>query len=142
MPLLMLMIPYLCSLLSWKTLRNKLFLRLCQYQTVSINHGFLTIAKMQSKNATGPSRGNLNAYHIARAKARRDFRHNKKTSWRNCVSRMKYQTSVISVWNRIRKIKGKESSNIIHNFSVNDRDDTSHLDIANAFLIIFPLLSA
>ena len=28
-----------------------------QYQNVSINHGFLTFAKMQSKSATGPLRG-------------------------------------------------------------------------------------
>ena len=28
-----------------------------KYQNVSINHGFLTFAKMQSKSATGPMRG-------------------------------------------------------------------------------------
>ena len=42
------------------------------------------------------------------------------------------QVSVKSVWNRIRKIKGKESSNSIHHLSVNDRDVTSCRDIANA----------
>ena len=36
------------------------------------------------------------------------------------------------MWNRIRKIKGKESTNSIHHLSVNDRDVTSHRDIANA----------
>ena len=36
------------------------------------------------------------------------------------------------MWNRIRKIKGKESSNSIHHLSANDRDVTSHRDIANA----------
>ena len=53
----MLMIPCLCLLPSWRTLQKKLFLRLRQYQNVSINHGFLTFAKMQSKSATGPLRG-------------------------------------------------------------------------------------
>ena len=51
-----------------------------------------------------------------------------------------------NLWNRIRKIKGKESSNSIHHLSANDRDVTSHCDIANAladnFLIIRLLLSA
>ena len=80
-----------------------------------------------------PTRGNLDAYHIARAKARRDIQHSiKKTSWRNYVSKMKSQTPVKSVWNRIRKIKGKESSNTIHHLSDNDIDVTSHCDIANA----------
>ena len=46
---------------------------------------------------------------------------------------MNSQTSVNSVWNRIRKIKGKESGNTIHHLSVNDKDVTSHRDIPNAF---------
>ena len=94
---------------------------------------------MQSKSATGslrfkrePTEGNLNAYRIARAKARRDIRHSKKTSWRNYVSKINAQTSVKSVWNRIRKIKGKDTGNTVHHLSVNDRDVTSHRDIANA----------
>ena len=66
-----------------------------------------------------PPEGNLDAYRIARAKARRDIRHSKKTSWRNYVSKMNSQTSV---WNRIRKIKGKYTSNTVHHLSVNDRD--------------------
>ena len=45
---------------------------------------------------------------------------------------MNSQTSVKSVWNRIRKIKGKNTSNTVHHLSVNDRDVTSHHDIANA----------
>ena len=76
--------------------------------------------------------GNLNAYHIAKVNARRNIRHSKKTSWRNYVSKMNSQTSVKSVWNRIRKSKGKDTSNTIHHLSVNDRDVTSHRDIANA----------
>ena len=79
-----------------------------------------------------PTEGNLNTYHIARAKARRDIRHSKKTSWRNYVSKMNSQTSVKSVWNRIRKIKGKDTRNTVHHLSVNDRDVTSHRDIVNA----------
>ena len=45
---------------------------------------------------------------------------------------MNSQTSVKSVWNRISKIKGKNTSNTVQHLSVNDRDVTSHRDIANA----------
>ena len=79
-----------------------------------------------------PTEGNLKAYRIARAKTRRNIRHSKKTSWRHYVSMMNSQTSVKSVWNRIRRIKGKDTSNTVHHLSVNDRDVTSHSDIANA----------
>ena len=84
-----------------------------------------------------PSEDNLNAYHIARAKARRDIQHSKKTSWWNYVSNMNSQTSVKSVWHRIRKIKGKESCNVIRHLSVNDRDITGHGDIANVLADTF-----
>ena len=50
---------------------------------------------------------------------------------------MNSQTSVKSVWNRIRKIKGKDTSNTVHHLSVNDRDVTSHRDIANALAETF-----
>ena len=79
-----------------------------------------------------PTEGNLNAYRIARAKARRDVRLSKKISWRNYISKLNSQASVKTVWNMIRKIKGKQSSNSIHHLSVNYRDVTSRRDIANA----------
>ena len=46
-------------------------------------------------------------------------------------SEMNFQRSVKSLWNRIRKIKGMESSNTLPHLSVNDRDVTSHRNIAN-----------
>ena len=79
-----------------------------------------------------PTEGNMNVYRIAKAKASRDVRLSKATSWRNYISKLNSQASVKSVWNRIRKIKGKESSNSIHDLSVNDRDVTSCRDIADA----------
>ena len=78
-----------------------------------------------------PTEGNLNAYRIARIKARRYTRHSKKTSWRDYVSKMNSQASAKSVWNRILKIKGNDTSNNVHHLSVNDTDVTSHHDIAN-----------
>ena len=35
-------------------------------------------------------------------------------------------------WNRVRKIKGKETSNTLQHLSVNDNEVTSHRDIANS----------
>ena len=54
---------------------------------------------------TEPTEGNVNAYRIASAKTRRDIRHGKKTSWRNYVSKLNYQTSVKSVWNQGKGIE-------------------------------------
>ena len=89
-----------------------------------------------------PTEGNLNAYRIARAKARRNILHSKKTSWRNYVSKMNSQTLVKYVWNRIRKIKGKNPITLpIHHLSVNDRLKLL-MQWQITFPIILPLLSA
>ena len=45
---------------------------------------------------------------------------------------MNFQTSVKSVWNRIRKINRKDTSHTVHHLFVNDRNVTSHRDIASA----------
>ena len=86
-----------------------------------------------------PTESNLNAYRIARAKARRDIRYGKKTSWRNYVSKMNSQTSVKSVWNRIRKIKGKDTSSLTE---MSRLIMTLRMHWQITFLIIIPLLSA
>ena len=96
-----------------------------QYQRRFNKLWFYDICKDAIKERTSPSRGsnvnqpccNLNAYRIPTAKARRDIRRSRKTSWRNYVSKMNSQISFKSVWNRIRKIKGKASSNSIHHVS-------------------------
>ena len=87
-----------------------------------MNHSFPTLIKMQSESAKGalerfkhePTEGSLNVNYIASAKACRDIQQRKKTSWKNSQKSVK--------WNRIHKIKGKESSNTVHHLSVNDRD--------------------
>ena len=94
-----------------------------------------------------PTMDNLDDYRIARAKARRDIRHSKKTSWRNYISKINSKTSVKSVWNRICIIKGKEPSNTIHHLSMS-MIEMSRLNVTLlmhwqiSFLIILPLLSA
>ena len=89
-----------------------------------------------------PTEGNLNAYRIARAKVRRDIRHSKKTSWRNYVSKMNSQTSVKSVWNRIRKIKGTLFTIYLSMTEMSRLIVTLLMHWQITFLIILPLLSA
>ena len=108
-----------------KRFNKPLFSDICKYAIKERNSAL-------ERYKCEPTEGNLNSYRISRAKARRNIRHSKKTYWRNYVSKMNSQISVKSVWNRIRKIKGKDTSNTVHHLSVNDRDVTSHRDIANA----------
>lgn len=89
-----------------------------------------------------PTQENLSAYKIAKAKARRETRRSKRSSWRNYVSQLNPRTPSKSVWNRIRKIRGKESSNTIHHLSVNDIKVTTQRDIANALADSFSFNSS
>ena len=139
LPLQMLMIPCLSSLPSWRTLQKKLFLRLWQYQNVSINHGFMTFAKMQSKSATGPLRGsNVNQPRVTwmpiallglrlaeiSDTVRKHLGEIISSRWI-----LKHRLNLFG----IGSVKSKEKIQVtLHHLSVNDRDVTSHRDIANA----------
>ena len=81
-----------------------------------------------------PDEGNPNACHIARAKAKvpDTIINNNKTSRKNYVPKMNSQTSVKYVRNSILRIKGNDTSNTVPCLAVNDREDTSHRDIAMA----------
>ena len=75
-----------------------------------------------------PTEGNLNTYRIARAKARRDIRHSKKTSWRNYVSKM----NRLNLF-EIGSVKSKEKIQVLlFTIYLSMTDVTSHRDIANA----------
>ena len=93
-----------------------------------------------------PTEGNLNVYRIARAKARRDIRHSKKTSWRNYVSKMNSQTSVKSAG--IGSVKSKEKIQVTLFTIYLSMTEMSRLIVTLlmhwqiTFLIILPLLSA
>ena len=50
---------------------------------------------------------NLSNSRIARARARRACRENKRTSWQQCVSRLNRRTTLKSTWDMIRRISGK-----------------------------------
>jgi hypothetical protein len=53
-----------------------------------------------------PTSDNLGNIHIFRAKARRTLKQNRRTSWRNFVSKLNCHTPMNKVWNMVQKIKG------------------------------------
>ena len=81
-----------------KILQRKLFLRLRKYQKRFNKPWFSDTCKDEMKERNRPlerferepTEGNLNAYRIARATARR-IGHSKKTSWRNYGSKINFK---------------------------------------------------
>ena len=51
---------------------------------------------------------------LIRAKCRRVIKRKKRASWRQFVSSINSNTPVKKVWNKIRKITGKNNSKILH----------------------------
>ncbi|KAK6171735.1 hypothetical protein SNE40_018173 [Patella caerulea] len=66
------------------------------------------------------------------AKARRIIRQAKKSSWQGYVSRINSRTSSKSVWDRIRRIKGKSSALSVNHLNVDNTTLTTFPDIANS----------
>ncbi|ESO88616.1 hypothetical protein LOTGIDRAFT_234474 [Lottia gigantea] len=72
-----------------------------------------------------PTADNMASFRIARAKARRTIRQAKRSSWQEYVSRINSRTSSKSVWDRIRRIKGRDvdyqtSNGIAVNWQIED----------------------
>ena len=78
-----------------------------------------------------PTRGNLNYFKIHRARARRDIKQAKRTSWRNYVNKLNSFTKSKKVWDMIRKISGKNRSNPLKHLSKENTKVTNKQSIAN-----------
>ncbi|KAK6189067.1 hypothetical protein SNE40_005112 [Patella caerulea] len=89
-----------------------------------------------------PSTENLAAYQMVRAKARRTIRQAKKSSWQGYVSRINSRTSSKSVWDRIRRIKGKSSALSVNHLNVDNSTLTTFPDIANSLASTFSFNSS
>ena len=90
-----------------------------------------------------PTHDNLNNYRIFRAKARRTIKESKKSSWKQCVSKLNSRTSIKKVWDMVRKIQGKGESSSLGHLNVNNIKVTSKKDISNTLADVFskiPLL--
>jgi hypothetical protein len=77
------------------------------------------VAALQ-KFKRNPSANNLDSYKMARAKARRTIRTNKRDSWRQYVSRLNHKTPLKKVWDMVRRISGKHLPNPIKQLNINN----------------------
>ncbi|ESO88222.1 hypothetical protein LOTGIDRAFT_175894 [Lottia gigantea] len=79
-----------------------------------------------------PTDNNVASFRIARAKARRTIRQAKRSSWQEYVSRINSRTSCKSVWDRIRRIKGKADTISVNHLQIDGSTLTTLPDIANS----------
>ncbi|KAG1649840.1 RNA-directed DNA polymerase from mobile element jockey [Nymphon striatum] len=88
--------------------------------------------RLLRKFSLRPTSDNLSCYRQAAAAARRTIRQAKRESWRQYVSKLNSQSSIKSAWDRLRKIRGKGTSDAYKHLNVGGTAITSQLDIANA----------
>ena len=67
---------------------------------------------------------NLSNFRVARAKARRACRENKRASWQRYVSRLNSRTTLKSTWDMVRRISGKYKANTVSHLISNNNDIT------------------
>jgi hypothetical protein len=114
----------------------RLYQRPRQIQNNGVNHGLMMIAKTPSKIAKRqfrkhPTSDNFGNFCIFRAKARRTLKQNRRTSWRNFVSKLNFHTPMNKVWNMVQKIKGKNNKTNVHHLKDGQNTLTSEQDISN-----------
>ena len=73
---------------------------------------------------------NMLRFRHARAFARRTFREAKRTSWVAYVSGINRQSSISSVWNRIKRISGKYCPSPLPSLRINGEDVVNPVDVA------------
>ena len=74
---------------------------------------------------------NLSNFTIARAKARRACRENKRASWQQYVARLNSRTTLKSTWDMVRRISGKYKANTVSHLKYNNNDITDVKEICN-----------
>ena len=74
---------------------------------------------------------NLSNFRIARGKARRACRDNKRASWHQYVSRLNSRTTLKSTWDMVRRISGKYKANTVSHLKSNNNDITDVKEICN-----------
>ena len=74
---------------------------------------------------------NLSNFRIARAKARRTCRENKRASWQQYVSRLNSRTTLKSTWDMVHRISGKYKANTVSHLKYNNNDITDVKAICN-----------
>ena len=74
---------------------------------------------------------NLSNFRIARAKARRACRENKRASWQQDVSRVNSRTTLKSTWDMVRRISGKYKPSTVSHPKANNNDISDVREICN-----------
>ena len=74
---------------------------------------------------------NLSNFRMARAKARRACRENKRDSWQQYVSKLNSRTTLKSTWDMVRRITGKYKASSVSHLKYNDNDITDVNEICN-----------
>ena len=78
-----------------------------------------------------PTKTNLNACKILRAKAGRIIKQAKQSSWKDFISKINTRTPMTTIWNMIKKINGKNQSMKYSHIKVDDKIYESKEEIAN-----------
>ena len=78
-----------------------------------------------------PTKTNLNACKILRAKAQRIIRQAKRSSWKDFISKINTRTLMTTIWNMIKKINGKNQNMKYSHIKVDDKIYESKEEIAN-----------
>ena len=79
-----------------------------------------------------PNNDNLQKYREARAKARNIIKKAKRESWKSYISKLNIHTPINKVWEMVKKISGKHTSNPVPFLSKADGTKcTERLDIVN-----------
>ena len=74
---------------------------------------------------------NLSNFRIARARARRAYRENKRARWHQYVSRLNSRTTLKSTWDMVRRISGNYKANAVSHLKSNTNDITDVKEICN-----------
>ena len=80
---------------------------------------------------TNSTSENLSNFRIARAKARRACRENKRASGLQYVSRLNSRTTLKSIWDMVRRISGKYKANTVSHLKSNTNDITDVKEMCN-----------
>ena len=74
---------------------------------------------------------NLSNFRVARAKARRACRENKRAGWQQYVSMLNRRTTLKSTWDMVRRISGKYKANTVSHLKLNNNDIMDVKEICN-----------
>lgn len=79
-----------------------------------------------------PTKENLNATRILRAKARRTIKQAKRNSWQTYISKINSRTPMKKVWDKLRKINGKNKRSTCTHINLNGNKCLTKKEISNA----------